>query len=277
MGPGAKATNNARALALKADVAAGWMGGIVLVTALNLLLSKKATGPAGTPLGSVGWVGDDKKVHTFNVFRLLGYERGARITGLGPYIEAKRQGLSSGQALTSGAQSVASTGLGMAMGPGPRFAMVAGTGQRPTQPWVREASRVPPSDSLSPLKSQIAKNIQTAMVEANPILSSVAEVRKEVKHGKPLSEALVGGAQKQLTRYSPQTRMSEQKAAALPKIVDSAQLRDYVDDVVKEARQLPMRERQHFINQKFRDDELGRKYRDVAWQQIERKGVLKHK
>lgn len=277
MAPGVKGTTLARSLSLKADVAAGWIGGIVLLTALNQMISGKPTGPIGTPLGAVGWVGDDGKVHSFNLMRLLGYERGLRITGIGPAIQAKRLGLSTQQAAKAGGESVTSAGLGMLAGPGPRAAVIASTGLRPTQPWIKEAPVVPPSDSLSPLKGQMAANIQTAIEEANPILSSATEIRRGLKQGKPAGEVVEKAAEKQLSRYTPRAGMSEKTAQALPKIVNSAQLKEYVDSVAKEARKLPLNKRYNFVRRKFNEDELEKKFRDPAWEQIQRKGVLKYR
>ena len=71
-----KAASRGAALALRADIAAGWIGALVVVATLNKLLSGNATGPKGTQLGNVGWVGDDGKVHQFNALRLAGFERG---------------------------------------------------------------------------------------------------------------------------------------------------------------------------------------------------------
>jgi hypothetical protein len=276
LGPGVKATNNARALALKADVAAGWIGAVALITTLNLITSGKAGGPAGTPLGAVGWVDDQGKVRSFNILRLLGYERGLRATGVGPALEARMRGLSGQQAALAGGQSIVSTGLGMIMGPGARFATVAGTGLRPTQPWVKEAKTVPPSDSFNPIKTQLAENIKTAVVEANPIISTGAEIRKGVGEGQKPTDIALKALEKQASRYTPRAGMTEKTAKALPKIVDSRQLHDYTDEVARDARKLPLNQRYNFIRKRFNEDSLGIKFRDPAWNQIERKGVLKY-
>lgn len=271
LSPGVKATNAARALALKADIGAGWLGAIGLIVGLNMLTSGKPTGPAGTPLGAVGWVGDDKKVRSFNVLRLIGFERGLRATGIGPYAQARMQGLKHQQALKAGAESIASTGAAMVMGPGPRAAVIGATGLRPTQPWMNEAPKVPPG------RSQVAENMKTAILEANPVISSAHDVYKGLHEGKPAGEIIQKIGEKQGSRFSPRTGMREETAQKLPKIVDTVQLREYVDQVAKDARKLPLNQRSRYIQQRFKDDGLDKKYRPAANEQVNRKGVLKYR
>ncbi len=266
--PGAKATSNMAALALRADIAGGFIGFVALTTYLNYLLSGNAAGPKGTPLGAVGWKDEHGKTHFFNVGRLLGYERGARITGLGPYMEARRNGLTHEQALQAGGRSVASTVMSYPAGPGPRALYTVGTGMRMNQPTVREAPAVPPTESLNPFKTQLAKNIQTAVIEANPAISSLHDLRE----GKSASDI----AEKQFGRYTPREGKSEGFYRALPKIVTKGQLIDYADDVVKEARKLPISQRMSYIQTRFNKDDLKAQYRNDVMTEIKRKGVLRY-
>ncbi len=266
--PGAKATSNMAALALRADIAGGFIGFVALTTYLNYLLSGNAAGPKGTPLGAVGWKDEHGKTHFFNVGRLLGYERGARITGLGPYMEARRNGLTHEQALQAGGRSVASTVMSYPAGPGPRALYTVGTGMRMNQPTVREAPAVPPTESLNPFKTQLAKNIQTAVIEANPAISSLHDLRE----GKSVSDI----AEKQFGRYTPREGKSEGFYRALPKIVTKGQLIDYADDVVKEARKLPISQRMNYIQTRFNKDDLKAQYRNDVMTEIKRKGVLRY-
>ena len=266
--PGAKATSNMAALALRADIAGGFIGFVALTTYLNYLFSGNAAGPKGTPLGAVGWKDEHGKTHFFNVGRLLGYERGARITGLGPYMEARRNGLTHEQALQAGGRSVASTVMSYPAGPGPRALYTVGTGMRMNQPTVREAPAVPPTESLNPFKTQLAKNIQTAVIEANPAISSLHDLRE----GKSTSDI----AEKQFGRYTPREGKSEGFYRALPKIVTKGQLIDYADDVVKEARKLPISQRMSYIQTRFNKDDLKAQYRNDVMTEIKRKGVLRY-
>jgi hypothetical protein len=208
--------------------------------------------------------------------RLLGYERGLRSTGILPYIEAKRSGLSNKQAIEAGYQAVGSTGAGLVMGPGPRLVEIGLFGRRPTQPWIKQAKTVPPNDSLSPLKNQVAENIKTAIIEANPVLSSAHEIKKGLEEKQSKGEIIAKTLEKQASRFTPRAGMTEQKARQLPKIVDSAQLNEYIDEVVRDARKLPLNRRYNYIRQRFNRDELGKKYRDTAWDKVGRKGVLKY-
>lgn len=266
MGPGAKAPSNLAAIALRADKAAGIIGTIVLITALNKLVSGTATGPPGTALGSVGWIGDDKKLHQFNVGKLTGWERGPRITGTKAAVEARRLGLSPNTALTAAGKDVAGSALNYVAGPAVQFATKAMTGQRPGVPMVQEAKIVPPNDTLAPMKSQAAENLKTALQEINPVVDTAVRVAQ----GKPTHEII----QSQLSRYTPRTGMDQQTIAALPKIVHSSELHSYVDALAKEARKLEPAKRTSFLMKRLKED--GLKGEDFGRTQLElhRKGVL---
>lgn len=268
LAPGVKASNAAAALGLRADIAGGIIGGVVLIGALNKILSGKATGPTGTQFGNVGWKDEKGKTRQFNLLRLLGYERGLRITGIGPYLEAKRVGLSPKQQMEAAGQSVASTAAGYVMGPGPRAATIGLFGLRPTQPWQRQVPTVPPNDSNNPLKTQMAANIETALIESNPVTATISDVLS----GKSLDEI----RQRQFNRYTPRAARSESLEAALPRIVNRRQLVDYADDLARETRKLPMTQRWDFVMKRFKKDGLESKYTRDALTELRRKGVFKY-
>lgn len=266
MGPGAKSPTNLGALALRADKAAGLIGTVVLIAALNKLVSGTASGPPGTQLGNVGWMGDDKKLHQFNVGKLSGWERGPRITGVQAGVEATRLGLSPNTALTAAGKAVAGAGLNYLTGPLVQTATKAATGKRPGVPMVQEGKVVPPSDDLAPLKSQAAENVKIALQEINPVVDTAAKVIQ----GKPLEDI----ARSQLSRYTPKTGMDAKTIEALPKIVHASELHSYVDALSKEAHKLEPSKRAAFLMKRMRDD--GLKGADLGRAQLElhRKGVL---
>lgn len=268
MGPGAKGTSAAASLALRADKAAGLIGFAVLVTAINKVVSGSATGPKGTPLGSVGWVGDDKKVHTFNLSRLFGYARSGQVTGIQPAIEARRLGLTPNQALAAGGRGVAGSALNYVTGPLNRTMAIAATGKRPGVPMVQEAKVVPPRDDMAPLKSQAAANVIQALQEANPAVDAVARYME----GKPLSEI----AQRQFSRYTPRTGMSQSTIEALPKIVKTGEIQNYVDQLSKDARKLPLMERGTFIYGQLDKDGVQTQDRADVLKRLRIKGVWKY-
>jgi hypothetical protein len=269
--PGAKAPSNIAALALRADKAAGILGFAVTVTALNYLVSGTAAGPQGTRLGAVGWIGDDERLHQFDVGMLTGFTRGARVTGIQGFVEAKRSGLGTGSALLAGAQGVGNTAISAATGPANRFAFMALTGKRPSIPPVQEAAvAVPQSEEdFSFIKSQVAKNILEAVKQANPIADATARVVQ----GK-YEEA----ATRQLSRYTPRTGMATETIEALPKIVAAGELHNYTDALAKEARKQPLGfDRNTFVREKLDDDNLDLAMRAKAMRELQMKGLFKYK
>jgi hypothetical protein len=265
LGPNAKATSIASAIALRADKAGGLVGFGILVGTLNYLLSGKVAGPAGTSLGAVGWIGDDKKVHQFNLARLFGYERGPRITGLQGYVDAARMGLNQGQRVKAAIRGPVGSLLAYGTGPLPQFVTKAATGYRPGVPMVQEAPTMPPTDSLSPLKNQATVNILTAVQEANPLVDMSV---RAIEH-KPLEEIL----QRQFSRYTPRTGQSVETIRKMPQIVHAKELNDYVDYLSKEARKLPVRERTRFIQQQFEGNEMEPKDRAEVMRRLRLKGA----
>jgi hypothetical protein len=267
--PGAKAASTAAAFALRVDVLAGWLGFVVVATALNQLVSGTSTGPKGTKLGNVGWVGADGKVHQFPLGGLMGYARGPRMTGLQAIVEARRTGLPLNEQLTAAGSSLTTTALSSVAGPGPRFAFTALTGQRPTQPTQRAAPVAPPpSDQSSVFQSQVSKNIQTALIEANPIVGTIADLHE----GKPLADI----AGRQFRRYTPTTGHTEAYTERLPAILTRRRIIDYAEALSAEARRLPMAERQAFVRQRFKTDSLDPRYwRDVG-EEIKRHGTFRY-
>lgn len=268
--PGAKAPTKLAALALRADKVAGILGFAVVVTAINYLVSGSPDGPKGTKLGAIGWIGDDGRLHQFDVGMLTGFSRGARITGLQGIVEAKRAGLGTGSAMLAGAQGIGNTAISSATGPANRFAFMAVTGKRPSIPPVQEAAPAVPQgeDDFNLLKTQVAKNILEAIKQANPIVDATVRL----KQGK-YEEALT----RQLSRYTPRTGMATETIEALPKIVAAGELNNYVDALAKEARKKPLGyERNTFVREKMDDDGVPTELRAKAMIGLQRKGVFKY-
>jgi hypothetical protein len=206
LNPGVKAPTIAAAAALRVEKASGWMGLIVAVAFMNYMLSGKVTGPKGTKLLSVGWKDKDGKLQTFDVGKLTGYGRALDRTGIGPAIEANRQGLAPNTQIKKGIQAVGNTGVSYLAGPLNRFADVAITGSRPGVPQVQEAPLMPPRDDFAPLKSQTAANIKTALLQANPLIDAATSSAQ----GKETKEVVA----KQLSRYVPKSGLNERTIAA---------------------------------------------------------------
>lgn len=270
LSPNVKATTLPGALAFRVEKAAGIIGFGVLVGTLNYLLSGNALGPKGTRLGSVGWIGDDKKLHQFNAAKMVGLDRGPTQLGILPALEAKRAGLPLNSQLKAAAEAIGQTGVSTVAGPLNQFAIKAITGYRPGIPPVRESKPIAPQkeDNLNPLKTQIAENIKTAVQQANPAIDALVSRLQ----GKSLDEIM----RRQLSRYYPTTAQSTKTIEALPKIVHSKDIKDYAEGVAKEARRLPLNKRWKYMIKRLDDDGAQSKDRPQIIQEVERHGVFKY-
>lgn len=262
LGPGAKGTGKLAALALRAEKASNLIGFAVLVGTVNYLVSGTSTGPKGTKLGAVGWIGDDGKLHQFDLGALTGISRGARITGIQPTIEAARLGLTDKEALASGVQGAGNTLLSSAMGPMNRAIFTALTGKRAGLPPVQEAPVVPPG------KSQVMANVLQSAQQVNPLVDAAARVIQ----GKP-GEAVT----RQLSRYTPKTGLSTETIEALPKITQTSQVNAYADALAKEAHKIPMKERGKWIMDRLKEDGLTPEMKGRAMLELRRKGAWSYK
>ncbi len=277
LSPAAKATSFNAALALKADMAGSLIGVVALVASLNYILAKKqnrppsVSGPPGTKIGNIGWLDEEGKLRQFNVLGFTGWGRGLQQTGVAPAIEANRLGLTPTDQAQAALRGSAQTAINYAFGgPANRTLSIAMTGSRPGLPMVKEAPTVPPppTDEFAPLKSQMAANIGTALQQANPIIDAAVSAYK----GRPMEEIV----RKQLRKYAPSAGTSVEKIEAMPQIVHSAQIKDYADDVAKEARKLPIHERAAYIFKRFEDDQVQSQDIYPIQQQIRKRGVFQY-
>lgn len=250
---GATGTSGTAKLALKADILGGWLGFITLAGGLNYLLSGSVKGPPGTKLGDVGWIDSDGQTKTIPLARIAGFERGLRVTGIGPAATALMRGETPGEALRSGGEAVANAALGYATGPMSRTLFLAGTGKTPSIPSFQEAPVVPPSDELNVIRNQVTSNMATALQEMNPLVDSAVRVAKAVKRGASTGEIVGEVAQKQLSRYSPRSLSEIQSNPNFAKIVRSADLHRFADYIATETRKLPVDQRQTYVEQQLVD------------------------
>lgn len=268
LAPGARGPTFRAKLALHADIAAGLIGFGVLVAVINYLLNQDVNGPKGTKLGAVGWIGEDGKLHQLDLGMLTGWTRGARITGFQAAVEARRAGLSGNTALMAATRSMGNTALSEVIGPLNRFATVALTGKRPGVPMVQEAQVVPPRDDFAPLRSQIAENVATGLRQASPLADAVAGFAE----GKPISDI----AQRQASRFTPRTGMTQETIANLPRIVKASEINEYADALGKEARKVPLAQRWQFVSDRMTQDQLNADLRSRAVIEMRKKGVFRY-
>lgn len=268
MAPGAKASSNAAALALRADIAAGWLGTLLIPAMINTLISGKPSGVEGTEIGAIGWKDDKGKLQQLNILRIAGFERGARITGIKPAIEAYRKGLGHRHAAEAALTSIGGTGMRTVAGPGPEFLYMSATGKRIGLPMIQTAPAAPPTDSMSPFKNQFAMNVQQALIEASPLANSTYDFW----HNKDWSEI----GKRQLTRFWPTSGMTEEMQRALPKILERKDAVDYGDWLAKQAKKKPMQERATFVNEQLKKDKVEPRFLKAVYEEVRKKGTYKY-
>ncbi len=260
LSPGTKATSPLAAASLRANVLSKWVGAAVLVGTLNYLLTKKAAGRPGTPVGNIDFGTNDKtgKQQSFPLLSLIGLGRGLRVTGLRGAIESKRMGLSNADAFDSAARDIVNSWVAPGAGPPVKAAVITASGYPPAVK-VGRASRVAPPGS-----SQALENIKEAGKELNPLIQGVIDL----KEGKPVSEAL----SRQLPRLSMATGKSEGMVKDYPKIVTMARANEFTEDVIYQARRMPFADRRKFVNDQIQ--RLPPMAREHARREVDRRRVF---
>lgn len=235
--PGVKATSVPAALALRANQAAKWLGAATLIGSLNYLITGKATGRDGVPLGSVDTGKNDENGRPLyiKVSDWLGLGRAVRVTGIRGAVEAKRAGLTNQDALDSAVRDIGNSAMAPWEGP-PIRALGVATGI-PTAIGVKR-----PAPVVAPGESQRASDLKYAAIEANPIFGSIHD---RYKTGGGITESL----QRQLPRYLPQSGKSDEFMSNYPKIVHKAQASSFIDDVIGRARPLSGKARRDVIDE----------------------------
>lgn len=269
LSPGTKATNVFAAAALRLNLLAKWVGFVLLLGTLNYLLTKDKKGGAlgrkGVPLGNLDTGLSNAKGQPLSIplADIMGFGRGARVTGAKGYVQSKYLGLTDGQAFDAAARDIVNSAVGPVAGPGVRAAFVAATGTPPAVNVPRTAPVAPPG------QNQTAVNVIAALKDANPLYRSFLDIYE----GKTPGEA----AARQFPRFAMRPGMEGQKAEKLPQIVNAAQLRDYTEALSKQARALPLNQRWRFVSERFKKDALNPENKSRAIIQLERQGVFKYK
>ncbi len=237
LSPGAKASSNLAAAALRANVLSKWVGAATLIGTVNYLITGKMMGRPGTPIGSVDSGKDDEsgKPLTIPALDIIGVGRGLRVTGIRGAAQAKYLGLPNQVAADAAARDIINSATSPFAGPGIRFAKIAATGE----PTAINVGRVAPV--VPPGKNQLAQNVESAAIEANPLIKSIHQKAVE---GKSWREALAG----QLPRFTLTSGKPPEMVENYPEIVHKAQLNAYLDDVVGRARKMPEARRDEYLD-----------------------------
>ncbi len=269
LGSGAHGANLGAKLALNLDILSGWIGFVVLVGVLNWLLSGNAEGPKGTKIGQVGWIGDDGKLHTFDVGALTGFMRGPRITGLQGAVEAARAGLPPNESINAMGRAWGNTALSYVTGPLIRSGTMAVTGARPGLPMKQVAEPGTPTKEFDPMQSQFASNVKQALIEMWPPVDSANKILSGTNFMGDVSSEF----ERQATKYTPKTGMSQETIENLPKIVLQSDINNYADAIAKQARKIPMAQRGAWIMDRLQNDQLSPEVKGRAMLELRKKGV----
>ena len=255
------ATLGIRAVTLNPNMAAKWIGTATLVGTVNYLITGQLQGRKGTPLGAIDTGKNDEngRPKYFNVAAFTGQSRALRTVGARGAIEAARLGLQPSDMVSAAARDIVNVGLGATVGPGPKAAFIAATGRSPAVDVGRASAVAPPGDS------QVKENVKAAILQANPILQSVYEANRP---GGNASKAI----ERQLPRFTLTTGKSERLVENYPQIVEMAQSREFVDDVIHTARSLPLSKREAFVDEQIL--RLPESERHHAYQEVHRRKVF---
>jgi hypothetical protein len=248
-----------------ANVLSKAAGTTLLVGLLNHLRTGDFGGREGTPLGNVDTGLDDEDGNPLSVpvADMVGNEiRGGKAVGLRAGVTAYRQGLDWDQISEAMVRESVNTILHPGLGPWPQAGATALFGQQIGR-GLPETPKVPPGEN------QLASDLKTAGEHLNPIVAGAVEKALGVESTlKPLesSRAALGVVK----------GIKSERFEAMDRIVNGSQLKDFADQVAKDARKLPIEERRDFLrDQKDRvDASLQRQYQNLM--QRLHPSLLKH-
>lgn len=234
LNPGIKASTAMAATALRVNQLSKIAGGVVLVGALNYVIVGKMLGRPGVPIGNVdtGRTDANGRPLSVPVFKLLGIERGMRITGIKGALESYRKGLTPADMENAAIRDIINAQISPFAGPIVHFASAV-TGI-PTM-----IGAPPPSPMVAPGENQFKSNVINAIVQSNPVSGSIRELRR----GAGLTSAL----EKQFPRFVPQPTQPLEMMAKYPEIVRKAQSSTFINDVIRQARYMEPNERSMFV------------------------------
>lgn len=265
MSPGVTATSPMAAAALRANVLSKWIGASVLVGSLNYLLTKDkgggVMGRPGVPIGKIDTGMDDQNGRPLSlpVFDLLGLGRAMRVTGVRGLIESQKKGLNLQTSIDGSVRDIANSSISPFAGPVVRFGTEATTGFQPAIN-VGRATHV-----SAPGENQFAQNVKDALIDANPVLKSLALAREP---GGTVADA----ARQQFPRMSLQPSQRPEFIEKYPEIVHKAQASAFMDDVVRRARNMKPEARTQFVNDsldKLSDEDRAHAVKTLKYRKIE--------
>lgn len=233
------------------QVAGHVMSMLVIPALANYLMTGKVAGRPGIPIGAIDTGKDDEnKKHIYiDPMKWVGVRRGMRVTGLNAFLERKRTGGTTHEALTDAWRSALMGWEHPFAGPAVDFATIGATGFDTAG--FREAPVVQPG------KSQVAENIKAAARQANPTVEAFLTGRRE------------GGTKEGLTKTVSSLSSAIGIGSSKP-ISEGAkhgsELNTFRDDLKRRAKKVPHAERMAFIRGEMKGmvaQDKARIYKDI--------------
>lgn len=241
--PGVPATSAMAAAALRANVYSKFVGGLVFAGVLNYLLTKDkgggVMGRPGVPIGRIDTGLDDENDRPLSIpfFDIIGLGRALRVTGFRGFVESQRKGLSLQNSFDAAATDIWNTNISPFTGPAIRFGAVASSGKPLPSINVPRTSRV-----VAPGESQTAENVKQAIIDANPIIKSIALSQEP-------GQGAMASLRQQIPRLTLQPSQSAEFMEKYPQIVRKAQAREFINDVIGRARKMGPNDQQEFVRE----------------------------
>lgn len=227
LSPGVKGSSLGWEAALRAEVAAKWVGSLTLIGAINYMLTGKLEGRPGTGFGRIDTGRDDESGRPLSIpaLDLVGFGRGLRLTGARAVIDAKRLDLPTQTALDGAARDIINTVTGPLHGPIIRTMATGASGYDLAVGVGRKYPVVPPNES------QFLSDASKAIMDINPIAGSIA-------HASEPGATLTSTLSKQFPRYLPQPGKPAAMVENYAAIVRMAKTGHFTDDLIGRVRKM---------------------------------------
>jgi hypothetical protein len=243
---GIEHTNALAHAAVSLNLAAKWLGALVLGGTLSYVLSRKVGGGVmgrpGVRLGDIdtGLTDANDKPISIPYADLVGLGRALRVTGVRGYVQAKRNGLTEGDAMDAALRDIINSWVAPYAGPAARILTSTLFNKPPgiTLPDVHH--RVAPTGDEHQ-RSQILHDLLRSIADVNPGVASYLEKRENPSL--PESDVL----RRQFGRFMPRPSNSQEVMENYPEIVHKAQVTQFIEDTIHTARRLKPDDRFEYI------------------------------
>jgi hypothetical protein len=172
--PGFSTTSRAQQLRARAIQVSGLATAAAIPAIINAAINHgDPFGPAGTPLGAVGYKDDDGKLQIYDLFQTLGIRRGLRATGMNAVMRSVNEQRDLHEILDEGIHDIASSMMHPWVGPPVDLGVTTAFGhdasmRQGPQPYI--ARNVKGAG-----QSQYVENFRVALKNQNPLVYAIAQ------------------------------------------------------------------------------------------------------